>query len=617
MVDLNDRLRLLPDEPGVYLMKDTGGTILYVGKAASLKRRVRSYFQAARHLDPKTRRLVGEISDFEVIVTASEREALILEDALIKKHQPRFNVRLRDDKRYPYLKLTAERYPRLVVTRELEGDVQSGARYFGPYTAAYAIREARRTIQKLFRIRTCSLDIGDQPVRTRPCLDHYIGLCDAPCLGAIDPEEYGKLVDEAALFLRGQHHELLPELRGEMATAAERLEFERAARLRDRLQALERLMNAKRVVSAKGADRDAIGLHQEYGRCAVQVFFVRGGKLVGRDRLTVETADSDDPCEILAAFVKQYYAQAPSIPKEILLPHDIEEAERQLIETWLGERRGSRVDVGHPRRGPKARLVETAVRNARLALLEEQAQSLARSGRDAQALDELQELCKLETPPRRIEGFDISTIQGAEPVAAMVVFHEGTSVTSQYRRFKIKATEGSDDVAMMVETVRRRLERAIAGDERFLPFPDLILIDGGKGHLSAVRRAMRELGLGELPTLALAKEHEHLYVEGRSTPLLLPWESPALQLLQRVRDEAHRSALSYHRRLRGKRTLGSLLDEIPGVGPARKRALMERFGSLKRLREATPEELVEVPGLPPKVARRIHRALNAPPSQEG
>lgn len=604
---LEEKLKLLPAEPGVYLMKDACGRVIYVGKAASLRSRVRSYFQAARSLDPKTRRLVDEVADFEYIATPSEREALILEDTLIKRHKPRYNIRLKDDKRYPYLKLTAEKYPRLALTRRIEEDVKAGARYFGPYTSSYAVREARRAIQKLFRIRTCSLEIGERPARKRPCLDHDLGLCDAPCVGAIAEGDYRNLVEEAALFLGGQHEKLLPKLRREMEEASHKLEFERAARLRDRLQALEGLISVRRAPDPKRVDQDAIALalDERAGRCCVQIFFIRAGKLVGRERFALETAGSQDPTEIITAFIKQYYAEASFIPKEILLQHEIAEAE--LIEAYLSERRGLRVYLRVPKRGPKRQLVEMVARNARLALEEDLHQEHPVEG--TEALLELQRLFKLEVPPKRIEGFDVSNIQGEDPVAAMVVFEAGLPRKAAYRRFKLEG-RGPDDFAMLAEAVRRRLERALAGDEGFLPLPDLLLLDGGKGQLSAVLRVMRELDV-KIPTLALAKEFEHLFVAGRSGPIVLPKDSSALKLLQRVRDEAHRFALSYHRLRRKKRALHSLLDEIPGIGPARKRALIEHFGSLKRLREATLKDLLEVPGLPRTLARRVLEALRS------
>ncbi len=609
MPNLRQRLKLLPAEPGVYLMKDAHGDILYVGKASSLRNRVRSYFHASRHLDHKRRSLVNEIADFEFIATPSEREALILEDTLIKKHQPRFNVRLRDDKRYPYLKLTAEKFPRLVIERRIEKDVQRGARYFGPYTNTFAMREASRVIQQIFRIRTCTLDIRDKPLRQRPCLDHYIGLCDAPCVGWIDPGSYRSLVEQAALFLGGQHEQLLPQLQQEMEEASQRLEFERAARLRDRIHRLERLLSARKAVDPKGMDRDAIGVYQENDLCSVQVFFIRGGKLVGREQFWVETAGSADLKEILTAFVKQYYASAAFIPKEILLQREIEES--SMIEGWLSERRGSRVRLIVPQRGSKSHLVKMVLRNAELALKEEESCQRQQPAEGEEVLQELQKILPWASCPRRIEGFDISNIQGADPVGSMVVFEDGQPKKSEYRRFGITSVQGPDDFAMMAEIIRRRLERALAGDKRFLPFPDLILIDGGKGQLAAACQVMRELRLEKIPTLALAKEFEHIFTEGRDEPIVLPRSSPALQLLQRVRDEAHRFALAYHRTLRQKRTVKSLLDDIPGLGPTRKKLLIQRFGSVKKIQEACLEELLEVPGLPRPLAQRILKALKS------
>ncbi len=494
---LQSKLGELPDAPGVYLFKDARGRVLYVGKAASLKKRVRSYFQG-RPLDPKTQKLLERIFHIDWIETASEHEALLLEDALIKRHKPRYNVRLRDDKRYPYLKLTAEPFPRLVVTRRLEGDAKRGARYFGPYTQPGALREARRAIQKIFRVRTCSLAIEEgQPPRKRPCLDHDLGLCDAPCVGLITQAQYKKLVDEAALFLSGRMEELIAQLEREMRDAAERLEFERAARLRDRLQALERLALSTRSPTATAAAARSIA--------------------------------SPPPMRV--------------------------------------------------------------------------------SQKGRQALEELRQALKLPALPRRIEGFDVSTLQGREPVASMVVFVDGQPKKALYRRFVIRTAQGPDDVTMLAEAVRRRLENSLEGDSRFTPLPDLILLDGGKGQLAAVRAAMRELGLEDVPAVALAKEHEHIFIEGRKRPLVLPRRSEALKLLQRVRDEAHRFALEGHRRRRTKKALGSILDEVPGIGPARKRLLLERFGSIKALREATPQEFAQA-GLPQAVAERLYAKLH-------
>ena len=605
---LAEKLDALPSDPGVYLMKDGEGEILYVGKASSLRTRVRSYFQAARHLDPKTQRLVPRIADLDTIVTATEREALILEDTLIKKHKPSFNVRLRDDKRYPYLKLTAERFPRLEITRELGTDAKRGARYFGPYTNAHSLREARKTLQKIFKIRTCRLDIQDDSVRERPCLDHHLGLCDAPCVQAIDRDSYAEKVDEAALFLEGRHDDLFRSLNAEMRAAAEDLDYERAAGLRDRLHSLQRLVKAQKVVDPQGADRDAIALAHRDGACSVQVFFIRNGKLVGRERFNLDADDETDPSEILTAFVKQFYRRTAVVPPEILVQHDLDEPE--TIEDWLSERRGRRVRVKRPQRGPKARLMGTVARNAELSLREAQDQTQRRTTANREAPADLQDRLNLDEPPERIEGFDVSNVQGADAAVAMVVFENGVAAKRQYRHFAIRDAAGPDDYAMLAEAVRRRLQRAIDHDEGFLPLPDLILIDGGKGQLGAVRWAMKQLDMAQIPTLALAKEREALFQEGHVEPLDWPANGPAAQLLQRVRDEAHRFALDRHRRRRDKRTRQSSLDEIPGVGPARKRALLSYFGSLQRVREASLAELLTIPNLPSEIAQRVHRALH-------
>ncbi|MFB6284965.1 MAG: excinuclease ABC subunit UvrC [Candidatus Bipolaricaulia bacterium] len=604
---LNDKLTTLPSDPGVYLMKDDAGDILYVGKASSLRSRVRSYFQSPRNLDSKTQRLVPRIGDLETIVTATEREALILEDTLIKKHKPPFNVRLRDDKRYPYLKLTAEPFPRLEITRELGTDAKRGARYFGPYTDAHSLREARKALQKIFRIRTCSLDIQDEPVRERPCLDHYLGLCDAPCVQAIDRQRYNEKVDQAALFLEGRHDDLLQTLRGQMDGAAEQLDYERAAAVRDRLHALQRLVQAQKVVDPKGHDRDAIALAQRNGTCSAQIFFIRNGKLVGRERFTMDADDETDPGEILTAFVKQFYRRTATVPPEILVQHELDEPE--TIEAWLSERRGRRVHLKRPQRGPKARLMATVARNAELTLSESQDHAERRQTANRDGLAELQANLGLEAVPARIEGFDVSNIQGLDAVVSMVVFEDGSANKRHYRHFAIRETEGPDDYAMLAEAVRRRLQRAVDGDEAFLPLPDLILIDGGKGQLSTVRWAMKQLGFANIPTLALAKEEEAVFQEGRSEPHDWRVDSPAAQLLQRVRDEAHRFALDRHRQRRQRRTLQSSLDEIPGVGPARKQALLTHFGSMARLRQASLDELLAMPNLPTTIAQRVHRAL--------
>lgn len=612
------KVRQLPAEPGVYLFKDSEGRILYVGKAASLKDRVRSYFQVTS--DPKTQRLMREASDLEYIVTRSERDALILEATLIKRHQPRYNIRLKDDKRYPYIKLTGEPFPKLELVRRAERD---GAQYFGPYTGGDTIRETLKLLQKVFRLRTCALPIERPPVRKRPCLDHYIGLCDAPCVGAISQAAYSKLVQGAALFLRGRSDELVAELRERMERASERLEFEHAARLRDQIAVLEHLRAGQKEMVTHPVERDLIAYALGDRTACVQVFFMRGGKLVGRESFFLDAPPEATGAEIVTAFVKQYYERdvfgatalleknaAPKplqktaqVPKEIVVPCALDEPE--AIRDWLSERRGGPVTLRVSARGPTRKLLELVAHNAELALRERAAHTSERA--DGRALRELQVMLQLQNLPQRLEAYDISNFQGREAVGSMVVFADGCAKKSEYRRFRIQTVSGMDDFSMIAEIVKRRLERARAGDEKFLPLPDLILIDGGKGQLNAARTVMRALGLERIPTVALAKEFEHIFLEGRAQPIILPRESPVLQLLQRIRDEAHRFALTYHRAVRQREFLQSALDAIPGIGPKRKQRLLERFGSLQGLKRAGLSELQEV--LPVAAARRLYQAL--------
>jgi excinuclease ABC subunit C len=592
---MEGKLKTLPAEPGVYLLKNAQGEILYVGKAASLRDRVHSYFQTTTDL--KTQRLMREVADWEYIVTRTERDALLLEATLIKQYQPRYNIRLKDDKRYPYIRLTDDPFPRVEVARR----PSRGGKYFGPYTNSTTVRETIKILQKIFRLRTCTLDIKNPPVRQRPCLDHYIGLCDAPCVGAISQEDYGKLVTEAALFLRGRHKDLIEGLQQQMEKASERLEFERAARLRDQIRALEQLFAGQRELSPRPAERDLIGYALEEGTACIQVFFVRRGKLVGREGFFVEVPEQTTGTELLTAFVKQYYEKTDQIPKEILVPCALDEPD--AIERWLAERRHGPVTLKTMTRGPGRKLLELVAHNAELAL-RQRASPLTE---DVQPLRELQHILGLKNLPRRIEAYDISNFHGQFAVGSMVVFGDGIAKKSEYRRFRIEAVSGIDDFAMIAEVLKRRIERALAGDGRFLPLPDLVLIDGGKGQLGAARAVLRDLGLAQIPTVALAKEHEHIFLEHRAEPLVLPRQSPALQLLQRVRDEAHRFALSYHRAVRRRKFLESALDGVAGLGPTRKQRLLERFGSLRGVQRASLDELCEV--LPEAVARRLFQAL--------
>ncbi len=613
--DLQNRARDLPDRPGVYVMKDESGRVLYVGKASSLRSRVRSYFQSPQGLARRTRSLVECISDFECMVTDSEVEALILENNLIKRHRPRFNVRLRDDKTYPFIKITtAETFPRAIVTRRVE---QDGSRYFGPYADVKGMRETLRFLRDLFPVRTCSKRI-DEGSRERPCLNYQIEKCLAPCAGRITREAYMEVIRQISLFLEGRQEMLVREMRRRMEAASRSLDFEAAAALRDRIRAMERVIERQKIVLRSGRDIDIIGFWRDGARdgaeTCVEVFFVRGGKLIGRERFfmvsMVGAADTPDT-EMLAAFLKQYYSDASFVPREVVVQVDLEE--RDAIEAWLANKRGGKVEVIAPLRGEKKRLVDMVRDNARLGLEEARARVMRDAEMEGGALVDLQQALGLSGPPQRIEAFDISTIQGADAVGSLVVFERGRPAKSAYRRFKIRTVQGQDDFAMMREVVARRCRRALERpDSRFGGLPDLVLIDGGKGQLGAAIEALRESGLGHIPAAGLAKEHELLYVEGRKDPVALPRDSRALLLLQRVRDEAHRFAVSYHRQLRTKRATLSMLEEVPGVGRKRLKALLAAFRSVRAMREATIDDLARVPGMTRKVAELVKRALDSP-----
>ncbi len=662
---LLDKVDLLPERPGVYLFKDAGGQVIYVGKAASLRDRVRSYFRGDRHLSGKALRLAAGIADLEHIVTDTEVEALILECNLIKKHRPRFNIRLRDDKNYPYLRVTVnEPWPRVVIARSMKDD---GARYFGPFTRSQAVHETLRVLRRVFPHRTCS-DARFRQHRDRPCLHHFIKRCPGPCAGLTTPEAYRETIGQLVAFLGGRRDGLLDDLRRRMEEASERLEFERAAELRDKLLALERVVEKQKIVSDRLADQDVVALARgatgegaagaladpaasdpagadEPEPACVQVFFVRDGKLVGREPfLLTDTAGSGDG-EVLAAFLKQYYAGAGFIPPEILLAAEPEDA--PAISAWLSQLRGGRVALRVPQRGEKRRLLEMVRQNAVLFLEEERLRRRRQAEASQGTLAELQTALGLPAPPRRIECYDISSIQGRQTVASMVVFQDGRPAKKDYRKFRVWTVEGADDFASMREVLARRFLRAAregagpgvehgasaaaagdgaaggatagaaagdgaaeGGDESFSRLPDLVIIDGGRGQLSAARRAMATLGFGDIPTFGLAKENEWLFAEGRPDPIILPRDSQALYLLQRVRDEAHRFALGYHRKLRSSQSVRSLLEEIPGIGPKRRKALLTRFRSLGALAGASVEELAAVPGMTRAAAEEVFEHLS-------
>ncbi len=576
-----------------------------MGKASSLRDRVASYFHGEESSRPKVARLLEEAVDLDFVVTSSETEALVLEDALIKKHRPPYNTRLRDDKRYPYVKITAEAFPRIEVVRRPERD---GAHYFGPFTSSRDLRRLLRLAQKLFPLRTCNLDL-EGGKRYRPCLYYHLGKCPAPCAGLISPEDYRRYVEEAVLFFSGKVERLVSHLEERMREAAAAEQFEEAARIRDQLQALDRLRQRQAVALPERRDLDAVGIALGEGRGYGVVLLVREGRLLGKEGFPLVLPRESDPEGALEEFLDQYYARASSVPQEVLLPFPIPD---RGLAGCLSSRRGGRVEVKAPRRGKRRELVELAQRNAAL-LLQRLPQEAPSSEEDA--LDELARILDLRARPWRIEAYDVSNIQGREATGSMVVFVGGRPKREAYRRFRIH-TPGPDDYAMMAELLRRRLRHGLEELQGMRPpggfgeLPDLILVDGGKGQLNVALRVLEEMGLREIDVAALAKREEEIYLPGVEGPLRLPRSSPALRLLQRIRDEAHRFAVEYHRLLRSRRSLESLLDGIPGIGPKRKAILLSRFGSLEGLKEASLEELLSLPGFPRRLAEGIYKALH-------
>ena len=591
---LHEKIQSLPDAPGVYLFTDAHGKLLYVGKAVSLRKRVQSYF-SERDFGYDSERLgsmVAQVTDVEYLLTANELEALILESNLVKERRPRYNIVLRDDKHYPFIRLNlADPFPALQVVRRIR---QDGALYFGPYVPAGVMWNLLALIHRTFPLRTCRSIAG----RTR-CLEYHLGRCLAPCEALVASQEYGEMVQKVRLLLEGKDREVVRQLEEQMRAAAGRLEYERAARFRDQLESLQRASEGQRVISARGEDQDVFGVAQEGREAQVQLLVVRGGKLIGRERFAFEEVPVEGAGGLLAALLPQYYLGAREIPQTILASH--EPPDRDLIAAMLSGRAGHSVTLRVPERGPKARLLEMAVGNAEAVL----AQNLASTTARARAMAEVQAALDLPRLPRRIECTDISNISGTLAVGSLITFVDGQPRRSEYKRFRIRSVEGADDYAMLREVLRRRLARTEWA------LPDLLLIDGGRGQLTAGLLVAKEAGLRELPMASLAKEEELVFRPGRSQPIRMADGSRGKHLLQQVRDETHRFALIYHRTLRGKAGLQSPLDEIPGVGPRRKRQLLQRFGSLKRLRAASVEDLTRVGGLPPRVAEAAHRLLNS------
>ena len=611
--DLQTALARMPARPGVYLMKDARGDVLYVGKAQSLRSRVRSYWQkqAVGGEIHRIRSVIDRVVDVEYTLTDSVSEALLLEANLIKRYTPRFNVRLKDDKSYPYIKLTlADDFPRVERTRKLVND---GSRYFGPYASASSVDESMNLIRRLFPFRTCTIDIDEgRRALQRPCLLYHIKRCQGPCIEAISKVAYRADVAQVELFLEGRQETVVEALQAHMTAASGRTDYEQAAVLRDKIRAIERTMESQKMAAFARVELDLVGLARQDNQAAVQLFAVRNGTLVGRDVFLLEAARDAPDDEVLASFLEQYYSRATSIPPRVLVP--ALPTEGPLLEAFLAERRGGPVRLHVPRRGDKRELMALAVRNATETLAREQARWLADHGKTLDALRELADALGLAEPPLRIECYDISNFQGDQSVASMVVFEEGKPRTGEYRRFRIKSVEGANDFASHQEVLRRRFRRSTSGDdgtaeESRWRLPDLVIVDGGKGQVSAAAEVLRELGLDDLPLAGLAKEREELFLPGNPEPILLPPTSQALYLVQRLRDEAHRFAITYHRSLRARASVRSAFDDLPGVGPKRRRALLRVFGSTKRVREAALEQIAAVPGIGPALAARIKAGL--------
>ncbi len=613
----SERIRATPAKPGVYLMRDAKGEVLYVGKASSLRNRLGSYFARRAGLAPKIRAMVSRVADFDFIVTESDQEAVILECNLIKEHKPQYNARLKDDKSYPFIKIDlSEDFPLVYITRQVRKD---GSRYFGPFASAGSVRRTLALLKKLFPYRSCTKTItGTDP---RPCLDYFIHRCAGPCIGAVDKTDYGQIIDQVTLFLEGKTDQVTKSISRRMEEAAEELEFERAAVLRDQLRAIEKVHEGQKVLHLTSENLDVVAAAASIREAWVEVFFIRQGKLIGRDHFIMEGTQDDEPKQILTAFVKQFYDATPYVPPRILVQHPLDDV--QAIQGWLSAKRQGPVRVHVPQRGEKLRLVKMVAENAAQGLEQLTVRLTSDSANMDAAMSELQEALSLPRPPRRIECYDISNIQGTNSVGSMIVFEDGKSKSSDYRRFKIKNVDGVDDYAMMREMLTRRFRRLArpvengvsngAGPPSGAPkssqtwgiVPDLVLIDGGKGHLGAALQVFLELGIDFVPLASLAKENEELFVPHVQEPIVLPRSSQGLFLVQRARDEAHRFAVTFHRERRSKKSVQSALDTVPGIGPKRRRMLLRRFGSVRGLKEASLEEVAAVPGMTIKLARLV------------
>lgn len=609
MFDIQEELKKLPGRPGVYIMHDEKDAIIYVGKAVSLKNRVRQYFQSSRNKGPKIEQMVTKIRRFEYIVTDSELEALVLECNLIKEHRPKYNTMLKDDKTYPFIKVTVgEEYPRVQFSRKMKKDK---SRYFGPYTSAGAVKDTIDLINKLYHLRTCSRSLPKDIGKDRPCLNYHIRQCGAPCQGYVSQEEYKKRVSQAIEFLNGNYKPVLKMLEERMTEASERLDFEAAIEQRELLNSVKQIAQKQKITSGDGEDKDVIAVACDDRDAVVQVFFVRSGRLIGRDHFYLRVAPHDTPGVILDSFLKQFYAGTPFIPREIMLQEEIEDS--GVIEEWLGARRGGRVYIRVPKKGTKEKLVELAAKNAAMVLSQDKEKIKREEGRTIGAMKEIASLLGLENVVR-VEAFDISNIGGFESVGSMIVYEKGKPKTSDYRKFKIKSVKGPDDYASMEEVLSRRfahglaeLEEANAEFGSFSRFPDLIMMDGGKGQVNVAKRVLENLQLS-IPVCGMVKDDNHrtrgLYYQNEEIPI--ERSSEGFRLITRIQDEAHRFAIEYHRSLRSRQQVHSVLDDIEGIGETRRKALMRRFKSLEAIRDASVEELAGTESMNAVSAQKVY-----------
>lgn len=619
MFDIQEELKKLPDHPGVYIMHDAGDEIIYIGKAISLRKRVRQYFQSSRNKGPKIEKMVTHIARFEYILTDSEMEALVLECNLIKEHRPKYNTMLKDDKAYPYIKVTlGEAFPRVVFSRQMKKDK---SRYFGPYPSAGAVKDTIDLVCKLYCLRTCSRVLPRDTGKDRPCLNYHLHQCPAPCQGTVSEEEYGEAVKQALKFLGGQFEPVLEDLTRKMQEAAAGLNFEKAAEYRDLIGSVKQIAERQKITDTDGEDRDIIALAMDDRDALLQVFFVREGRLIGREHFRVSIGTEDTPGEVLSAFVRQYYAGTPFIPREIMLQYPMEDA--QIVSEWLTARRGKRVYIRVPKKGKREKLVELAAQNAQMVLDQDRERIRRQEGRTIGAAKEIADLLGL-SHVRRMEAYDISNISGFEPVGSMVVFEKGKPCRSDYRRFALRTVTGPDDYASMREVLNRRFTHGMREKQEnqqknlddtygsFTRFPDLILMDGGKGQVNIALQVLDELGLS-IPVCGMVKDDRHrtrgLYYENKEVPI--DTHSEGFALVTRIQDEAHRFAIEYHRSLRSKEQVHSVLDDIPQIGETRRKALMRTFSSLDEIRKATVEELAQVPSMNERAAQCVYQYFHS------